>query len=194
MGFAFSLLAVRGVPREAVLEAFGLASTGAREEVPDADFTGTALPDGWYAVIANRGSSATFEGEGLARLPGAAEVVVLEIEEHVMYSRASYRHEGRLVWSVAHDAQRALDDLEVQGDPPAALVPIRNRLMAAYEAEGEDAPDYLFEVPVELVESLTGYRYDQEHPERGSKPFEVLTRLRPVGGGWWNRFWNRRRP
>lgn len=192
MGFAFSLLAVRGASREAVLEAFGLASTGAREEVPEADFTGIALPGGWYAIIANRGSSATFEGEGLARLPDAAEAVVFEVEEHVMYSRASYRHGGRLVWSVAHDAQRTLDDLEVRGDPPAALAPIKDRLTAAFEAEGEDAPDYMFEVPVELVESIIGYRYDQEYPEWGPKPYEALTPLPAVGRAWWNRLWNRR--
>ena len=68
---------------------------------------------------------------------------------------------------------------------PTPFVAIRDRYMAQQRAEGaEAAVDYIFEVPVELIMHFTGYRHDQNIPDFGAQPFEVLESTVPEKKAW----------
>ena len=176
MGFSFSSLAVRGGTRESVLAILGLRGTNVHEEIPESDITGAALPSGWYLVTANRGHPAFMDDPTLKRLSQTTEVVTCFVEEHVMCSAASLWADGRQVWFVMHDAQQMIEHLETKGNLPPMFAPISERLGAEQAAAGgENAEvDHIFDIPVEMVAQLTGYRHDRVMPELGDRPFEVL--------------------
>ena len=99
-----SWAAVRGSTPQAVHDALALRGTGTREEIPESDITGTALPGGWYMVASNRDGLRLTEEAALGRLSRVGEVVMCFVEEHVMCSFAACWCDGQLVWSVYHDS------------------------------------------------------------------------------------------
>jgi hypothetical protein len=68
--------------------------------------------------------------------------------------------DGKSLWSVSHDPDRALDDLKTAGEPPAELAEIAAHL-AAEQAEEDESVDVIFEAPLELCKQLCGYRPDE---------------------------------
>ena len=179
MGYSVSWLAVRGKDAHLVREQLGLQQTGQREEVPESPVLGADLPTGWYLVLANGWDYA--ENAGLDRLSVDCEVVACSVEEHVMVSAASGWKHGRNTWTITHDSQRGREDLEVEGEPPSVFPAIRGRLMAE-QAERGDA-DYVFDIPVEVAKSLTGFRHDEDIEHAAAKPFEVLAAVKTKR--WW---------
>jgi hypothetical protein len=115
----------------------------------------------------------------LGRLSQGAEVISGQVEEHVMFSAGRGFHDGRQVWSVVHDPNRGLISLVVDGEPPAALAAISDRLRKRQAAEGgEEADvDFIFDVAPELVGQLCGYR-----PDQGKAP--VFTEIEFVPRGF----------
>jgi hypothetical protein len=49
--------------------------------------------------------------------------------------------------------------------------------------------DYIFDIPVEMVHQLTGYRHDRVMPELGERPFEVLATTDATPQRSWMRRW-----
>ena len=176
MGYAQSWLAVKGKAPEAVLETLGLRRTGAREAIAGSPVVGAALPGGWYLVVAARSGHRLMRDPMVQRLSAGCDVITGDVEEHVMVSVATGWKDGQRVWSVTHDAQRDMEHLQAEGELPAAFTSIRDRLRAEQqEAGGSRADvDHIFDVPVELAQTLTGYRHDAEIPGAGAEPFEVL--------------------
>lgn len=179
MGYSVSWLAVRGKDANLVRQQLGLQQTGQREEIPESPVLGSDLPTGWYLVFANRCDYA--ENAGLDRLSVDCEVVACSVEEHVMVSAASGWKDGRNTWAITHDSQRGPEDLEVEGEPPSVFSAIRERLNAQ-QAERGDA-DYIFDIPVEVAESLTGFRHDEDIEHAAAEPFEVLAAAKTKR--WW---------
>jgi hypothetical protein len=177
MGYSQSWLAVKGKTPAAVLEVLGLRGTGTHEEIAESPLVGAGLPSGWYLVVTDRSGHPLTRDTVLQRLSAGCEVVTGDVEEHVMVSVATGWKDGQSVWSVVHDAQRDMEHLETQGDLPAAFGGIRDKLLSKQQAAGgrKTDVDYIFDVPVELAQSLTGYRHDADIPGVGDHPFEVLT-------------------
>jgi hypothetical protein len=178
MGYSLSWLGVKNVSPGIVRKALRLKDTGQRAELPESPFNGLQLPNGWYFVIADHQSPEFFPESVLAQLSTHGELVICFVEEHVMYSSATGWKDGRQVWSIYHDSQRDIEDLEATGDLPPSFGPIRDKLRAAQEAAGGRSArvDFTFDVPVELAQELTGYRHDANIPELAAKPFEILAR------------------
>lgn len=177
MGFSFTSVAVRGVTPDAVLATMGLLGTNTFEGIPESNITGASLPSGWYLVTANRGLFPTFaEDPTLKRLSQTAEVVTCFVEEHVMCSAASLWADGREVWSVMHAADQNIEHLQTKGSLPPMFAAISERLRAEQAAAGgkKAKVDHIFDIPVEMVAQLTGYRHDRVMPELGDRAFEVL--------------------
>jgi hypothetical protein len=183
MGFSQSWLAVKGKPPVAVLDALGLRGTDRREELAESPIVGAELPGGWYLVVTNRSGHRLMCEPILERLSAGCEVVTGDVEEHVMVSIATGWKEGRKVWSVVHDAQRGKEHLETEGELPAMFGGIRDELRSKQQAAGGgDADvDYIFDVPVMLAKTLTGYQHDAHVSWAGDQPFEVLVETSASG-------------
>jgi hypothetical protein len=199
MGFSQSWVAVRGKPRAAVLEALGLHGTGKREEIAESPIVGAELPRGWFLIVTDRACHRFLDDRVLEGLSAGCEIVAGYVEEHVMVSTAAGWNDGHMTWSVTHDAQTDIEHLEAQGELPAVFGAIRDGLRVDQQLSGgrHADVDYLFEVPVMLAESLTGYRYSADFPEGADRPFEVLVETsasqspneeRP---SFWNRLFGR---
>lgn len=176
MSYSQSWLAVRGKQPAAVLEALGLRVTGTREEIAESPIVGAELPSGWYLVVAGRSGHGLMLDQTVQRLSAGCEIVTCDVEEHVMVSVATGWKEGQRVWSVTHDAQRDMGHLQVEGELPATFASIRDRLRSEQQTAGGSKADvdYIFDIPVELAQTLTGYRHDADIPGAGAAPFEVL--------------------
>jgi hypothetical protein len=75
-----------------------------------------------------------------------------------------------------HDAQRKIENLKTNGSLPPMFASISDRLHAQQAAAGGNKAevDHIFNIPVEMVGQLTGYRHDRVMPELGGRAFEVL--------------------
>jgi hypothetical protein len=186
-----SWAAVRGSTPHAVHGALALRGTGKREEIPDSDITGAELPSGWYLVASNHDGLRLTQDAVLERLSRLGEVIVCFVEEHVMCSFAAGWRDGQRVWFVYHNAQSGVESLDVQGLPPAAFVAIRDQLRAQQAAAGGKLADvdYIFDVPVALAHSLTGYRHDHDVSGMPKDAFEVLVSSSATleRRSWWRR-------
>lgn len=89
----------------------------------------------------------------LGRLSAECEVVIGEVEEHVMYSMAQGWKHGQKSWVVIHDAQKDRDHLEVQGELPVMFGAIRDQLRSEQQAAGgkKTDVDYIFDIPGKLA-------------------------------------------
>jgi len=191
MGFSLSWAAARGAAPEAIRDLLALRGTGTYENLPESEITGAALPGGWYLFVSQRDGLRLTDDAVMARVSALGEIVICYVEEHVMYSLATCWRDGRRVWSVSHDAQIGAEHLETQGEPPASYPAIRDRLRNEQVAAGGKQADVdsIFEIPLELAYSLTGYRHDQDFPGLSKNAFEVLTTTnsKPRQTTWWKK-------
>ncbi len=173
MGFSLSWIAIRGAAPETIHSLLSVRPTGLREDFPESDVTAAQLPSGSYLVVLNRRS---LDDALLKKVSSAGELIHCYVEEHVMCSLAAGWKNGKQLWSVIHDAQKALRHLDVSGDVPKVLAVISERLNAEQDAYSDKKPevDYIFDIPVELAKELTGFRHDQDMPGVAGDAFEVL--------------------
>jgi hypothetical protein len=190
VGFAMSWLAIRA-PKAEAFEPLGLRPTGEQRELLGAPIAGTELPSGWTLVVANGCDHALISDARLVDACEHTDLVACSIEEHVMYSAASFWSRGKRVWSVVHDAQRAIDHLETFGELPPSFAEIRAALLAQQsEAGGADSDtDFIFDAPLVLAQRLTGFKHDDAG---GPESFDTLQDLRSeerrLRRPWW-KFW-----
>jgi hypothetical protein len=206
MGASLSWLAVSGRDPEAVLAALSLERSGETSENPASAIACAALPDGWLLLWLGEFDSPHLAPERLEALSDGCRVVACQVEEHVMYSFASLHADGHEVWRVAHDAQEDAYHLDARGDLPAGFAGLLARHEAEQDAEGGEGAevDVIFNVPLALAGSMTGYRHDEWPagaaldfailtPARGSRPGAIAPATnQPPGSAaerpWW-RFW-----
>jgi hypothetical protein len=179
MGVSLSWIAVKGFNPQAVNTTLGLRPTGVKEDFPESSLSAAQLPTGFYLVIFNREE---LSAGTLRKFSDAFPLLYGFMEEHVMFSTVAAWESGKEIWSIVHDAQKNILDLEVKGKPPESFTKIRDRLMAQQYAEGVEEPevDHIFDVPVEVAKELTGFRYDQDIDGINHGAFKVLER---VGNG-----------
>ncbi len=189
MGFAVSWLAVSGKEPSQVLAELGFSRTETTEAFPESDFTCAALPGAWFLVCADDFESPLAMESVLGALAAGCEVIACQVEEHVMVSAVTMYADGALVWRVEHDAQQDIYHLSVKGLPPAQLDEIYASLKQRQDEEGgSDAEvDHIFDVPVALAESITGYRHDKDSAESRAEGFVVLRQDRVMHKPrpWW---------
>ncbi len=182
MGFSLSWLAVKGKPAQAALAELGFRPTGKREEVAESDLCGAELPNGWYLILSNHTETVATEATMQKLCSPGVELVTCFVEEHVNVSSASSWREGRQIWSVVHDHQMA-ETPDTEGDPPSqykAILDDLTRQQREADEKGEDV-DYLFDLPVEIARSVTGYRHDEDIPGMSGEVYEVLEGHAPAG-------------
>jgi hypothetical protein len=181
MGFSLSWLAVKGKSPQAVREELGFHATGKRQQIPEADLAAAELPGGWYLIVSNRNEQVAADSAMQRLVSACCELVTCFVEEHVMCSNATGWKDGRRSWTVIHDAEHGIEHLVTEGDMPPVFNSIRDCLLSKQrESGGPDAGvDHIFDVPVEVALSLTGYRHDRDIPGMTGEAFEVLTGTAP---------------
>jgi len=181
MGYSLSWLAVRGKVKADVDRALGMTDTGiasTEDDYPPPTVRGAALPNGWYLVLLDDVVHRLIKSRAVTdRLSRGCEVVGCQVEEHAMYSACFGWRDGKLIWSVVHDARKAGDHLGGWGELPAALDEIEARTLKRQEEERQHQRsvevDYVFDIPIELAASFCGYRHDTR-ADWGEPAFTVL--------------------
>jgi hypothetical protein len=181
MGVSLSFLAVKGLAPAEVHRALGVADSGVAAgefDYPRPAMRGAALPDGWYLVLLNSVDHRFVTSEEIpAQLSRGCEVVACRVEEHCMFSACLGWRDGAMLWQVAHDPDEDPNHLEVEGTPPAVFGELAARMRAKQVEEdrraGEMSVDFIWEIPVELANSLCRYRHD-EYADWGKPAFTVL--------------------
>jgi hypothetical protein len=192
MGYSQSGLAVTGKSPERVREELSLRATGTREEGAESPIVSANLPKGWYLIVANQAEHPLISTAVLQSLSVSCEVLTCTVEEHVMFSAATAWRDGRRLWSITHESGSGQDHLATDGEPPTALTAIRDRCISQQRvaSDAHARVDYIFDIPVELFKSFTGYRYDQDIPELGDQSFEVLESTEPEKKSWLRRLFS----
>lgn len=190
MGFSISWLAVRGKPAAEIPALLSLTPTGRHEEIPESPYSAAALPGGWSLLVFDRCEHAFLGKDSLRRLSAGCEVVAASAEEHVMASLAEGWKDGQRLWRLAHESEQGLRHLEESGALPKLFGDIREKAFRQQESDGADGGvDYIFDVPLLVAQSLTGFKHDEGTDLR----FEILEPIaKPSSGGLWGRLFGKR--
>jgi hypothetical protein len=166
LGIAASWITVTGLDRAEFLERLGLIETGETLDVSDDWFPRDPLCAGGVATLYDGRQIFISRYADLAapevaqRVSIGTNLVMCSMEEHVMHSEAYSYTDGKLDWLIRHDCNRSDDDPEImtEGRPPPTLAAA---LAAADEGRrAHPTTDYHFDVPIEVVGPLAGYRAD----------------------------------
>lgn len=175
MGFSISWLAIRNTHAAEALSQLKLQKTESRESIPESPVSAVSLDTGWFVVFFNEVSPKALKPEALQALSAFTTVVTCQVEEHVMVSSASEWRGGKEIWYVMHDAEDGLEDLDSIGELPPTFESIRETQLAK-QASGD--ADYVFDVPINLAQSITGFRHDIDI-KSDEEPFMVLRARQP---------------
>lgn len=180
MGFSLSWLAVKNVPESTLLSSIAATKTGRSSEFPEQPLSYLDRGNDWRLILADHMDIIHERNEWLSRLSRDTELVSVFVEEHVMYSAATYWKDGKQIWFIEHNNERGgLDDIKASGQLPSCYQQILNDLQQKLKNDREC--DFLFDVPTEVAKEITGYKHDDagepgdifwelESPER-SKPW-----------------------
>jgi len=175
MGFKITWLAFHGKDKTGVLDSMHLRDTGIDDEAMEADAAAASFPDGWTIVVLNRFAHPFAEDASLMLFSQGCTVIACHIHEGVMFSAAQMYRGGKRQWAVIRDFQSGEYHLDVEGRPPPSLVEIAERLTRQYRDTGEaDGVDYMFDIPLELAQSLYGFRHDLGRYDWGEPRFTEL--------------------
>ncbi|HJU38654.1 MAG TPA: hypothetical protein VJ724_03715 [Tahibacter sp.] len=155
MGLAFSWIAAIGAPAQA-LAALKLEDTGEPAQPGEAELVGAALPGGGYVVVANAFGHAIADDPALREASRTVAFVGCAEYATVNASIAFAWRGGARVWQAAHVLDEGATHLDVDGDAPPEVARMLDRAIARHRAEGHDA---VFDVPAQLAQLRSGYRY-----------------------------------
>lgn len=176
MGFSITWCAVHVEGVERLLEQLGLSPTGNTEEFPESLISTAKLDTGWRILWYNKYGCPFLRPEDLRDISNDQDVLVCLIEEHVMASSSEMWRGGERKWRISHEGEDGPKGLSTDGDLPECLASIRSEMEEAQRAEGGDDAevDYMFEIPLKVAQSLTGFKHDENCPHMVG-PFVVLS-------------------
>ena len=180
MDFDTSYYKFHGVDRAELLDALGLCDTGQADTLNEAPYAIADLPHGWFVIRTNNDSGliSDYDRRTLCR---EGRLITCDIGMVDPLSQAAGYEAGEERWVVLHDGRDGDRlALDVRGDAPDALAPLRKRAFAAALREEEvdpRGPDSMLDVPLELIKAETGFRHDRP---QDIHPMPVFTWLRPV--------------
>ncbi len=175
MGFQLTWLAVHGKDKADVLDALHLRDTGIVDEAMQAPITGASVPDGWTIVVLNQFAHPFAEDASLMLFSQGCRVIACHVHEGLMFCAAQLYENGQRQWAVIHDSQSGEYHLDVEGVPPPNLVDIAERQTKQQRANGDETGiDYMFDIPLDLAQSLCGFRHDLASYAWGEPRFTEL--------------------
>jgi hypothetical protein len=192
MGYAITWCAVREEAADRVLSHFGLSATGQVEDAPESRFSTASLPTGWRVIWSNRYACSVLT-KRLASFPAEHELLLCQIEEHVMASSAELWLGGRRRWWVSHEGEDGPKGLDTDGYLPDCFAAIRDEMENAQRADegGDDGVDHLFEIPLKVAQTLVGFKHDEPDDSVVKGGFSVLSNGESEKKGFWSRFFGK---
>lgn len=175
-------LAFRGKDRDVVCAELGLHRTGERVDIPQPHVVAAELPDGWFVVVVSGDISLLNETGSnpptLESLSVGCELVSCSMDTYVMCSGATAWRHGKQQWSVVRDEPTSTGDydgIRAEGRLPQQFWEISEKWRYEhYTADDRDEVDYVFGIPEDLAESVTGFRYHGRIGKPGPEYYEVL--------------------
>lgn len=162
MGFSVSWLGLRGL---GIKEAAALLQVEVGDQIDAFDAPMNAYAnENWAIVILDECRFPGPPDQFLAAISKGRELVVVHIEEHVMFSHAELWRDGRSVWKVGHSGDQNIGDLHATGDIPASFETLRQQALS--KQGDEDDVDYVFDIPLDLAAELTSFRHDEWAPDQ----------------------------
>jgi hypothetical protein len=176
VGFNMSWIFVDKIEPDALYEIFDVVPT---DEAPDpydlgtssVPLAGASLKPGWCAIFAKYALVMDLtigtNPPRLSRLPAKSRGVTCVVLEHTMISYASLWEGGRHTWEIRHDPRQGREHLEIFGDLPPEFAVLFNTAMNEQRTQnarlkpGEWGVDCVFDVPLEMAATITGYRHDR---------------------------------
>jgi hypothetical protein len=176
MGYSISWIALRGTPKAEVLARLRLRDTSELDEANESPASGAELPTGWYVVFLNDLTHPFVTPATLQKLSEGCEVIGCQVEEHVMFSASFHYSNGRQDWSITHDSQKGLYNLELEGATTSFVAELHAAAKREQDKEGgkDGGVDHIFDVPLATAERLCGYRHDRWKFDWGEPQFTTL--------------------
>ena len=183
MGFNISWLAFKGCERSSVLKRVGLVANGVVSDYPKGMECGSALPDNGYLLFLNHPKHAFTQPSKLDVLSAECEIVGCQVQEFNTSSAVFYWKNGVRIWSVVHDAEKNIRNLEIIGSPPAELESLRHEANKLQDLErkpfsffglGGLRLDHFVDVPIDLATKLVGYNHSKIIQPWGVAKYEIL--------------------
>jgi hypothetical protein len=177
MGYSITWCAVREEAADQLLSHFGLMASGKTEEDPESSFSTARLGTGWRLIWSNEYACPLLTKK-IADYSGGQDVLLCQIEEHVMASSAELWSGRSRRWWVSHEGENGPKGLDTEGELPECFASIRNEMENAQRAEGgEDADvDFIFEIPLKIAQSLVGFKHDENYGSVVNGSFMVLSK------------------
>ncbi|CAM2811039.1 hypothetical protein CFR75_08720 [Komagataeibacter xylinus] len=190
VGYQVGLFLFHGIDRETVLQRMHLADTGRPEAGCPAPAAIASLADGWTVVWFNDFATFLHHATHMQTYAAGCTVLSLSVDEPDYATEATgYANESQQ-WAVRHvGTSRACalpggpHDLHVTGTPPAQLADIVTTMQKEEADSGylPDMIDFYFDIPVELIYALAGFRYCQREYDGGRVIFNTLLPTLPEG-------------
>lgn len=163
-----SWLAVKGKSPDAVQSELHLrVSSLSGDDKLKFKIVGASSDAGWYLIVARGREHQLVSELVLKPLSTGCEVLTCTIDEQNNFSSATGWRDGCRVWSISYNAEEGAADIIAEGDLPISFSTISQRYKA--EAKAEDAGDALvdpmFEIAIEVVHSIIGYRPADSSPQ-----------------------------
>lgn len=159
MGFSCSWIAVRTDDKATLLDYLGMVETG--------ELVAPGCEQSWMSVHqAGNGWTILFcedfgwaDAGQIQKLSRFGTAVGVQFEDKVAMEATIYVAEkGKRVWRVSHNAEHN-EPLNVRGTPPAEFAAVRRKFEQKQAAD--DGVNWLFEIPLELARTISGYRVDE---------------------------------
>ncbi|SEW45262.1 hypothetical protein SAMN04488515_3310 [Cognatiyoonia koreensis] len=163
MGFRVSYIITPIQPRD-VVAPLGFRIGVETDALPyDEWWVGTLKSNGMTVLWSEAEEFAASVKSELAAMSKTAPVYACTVNETVMSSDASCYQGGHKVWQVTWHGEDGInkENLVATGALPDGFSEIRDRLTARQDAE-QDAVDHMFEIPLEAVASIAGFRHDND--------------------------------
>ena len=175
MGFKITWLAFHDKSKADVLDSMHLRDTGIVDEANESPISGASFPKDWTIIWLNQFAHPFAEDASLMLFSQGCTVIACHVHDGTMFSAAQLYADGRQQWAVIRDFQAGEYHLEVDGHPPDNLLEIAER-QTKHQREDSEASgiDYMFEIPLELAESLCGFRHDLGRYDWGEPRFTEL--------------------
>ena len=181
MGFRVSYFACQDMEPSEVCARLELAQTHVNAEPFESPFSIAVLPTGW-TVLALNDELYVDEERLVALSKGGRTVLACQVVDTTNYAASACHVDAEQQWMVIHNSlEAATTDLQIFRTPPPEFAAVRDRLTAQQKAQppGDDAVDYVADIPVELVYQLCGFRHDRWKFDWGEPVFTEVTATKP---------------